>query len=342
MKTNLTILDHIPSAFLSISHREIKDLFDSPTLIHLKGEKEPALFISILLHGNEFSGLQIIQEILKKYQTTDGYKLPRSIWLFIGNVDAAQMGVRLRDGQIDFNRAWPGTPEPNSDTAVLIQEVMDRITQNELFASIDLHNNTGQNPPYGCISVVNEKNKYLSSFFNHFAMVFQSPKGVSTMAFDDICPAITLECSTPGNEPAIKRAFELIDDLMHMDHFPEKPLPVHDLQLVKNSATIKINTDITFCFEDEEFSDTQGYDLTLVKNFDHHNFTLLEKNEVFAYTKVTKPFLVISPDGQDITEEIIQNDDGNLSLKTPLMPAMISMDKKIVLQDCLCYLLEDY
>lgn len=340
--SNLTILDHIPSAFLSISHREIKELFDTPTLIHLKGEKNPALFISILLHGNEYSGLQIMQEILKKYQTTDGYKLPRGIWLFIGNVDAAQMGVRLRDGQIDFNRAWPGTPEPNSDTAILIQEVMDRITQDELFASIDLHNNTGQNPPYGCISVVNEKNKYLSSFFNHIAMVFQSPKGVSTMAFDDICPAITLECSTPGNVPAIKRAFELIDDLMHMDHFPEKPLPAHDLQLVKNSATIKINADVTFCFEDEEYSDTFGYDLILVKNFDHHNFTRLEKNEIFAYSKVAKPFLVLSPDDQDITEEIIQNDNGKISLKKALMPAMISMDKKIVLQDCLCYLLEDY
>ncbi len=340
--SNLTILDHIPSAFLSISHREIKELFDTPTLIHLKGEKDPALFISILLHGNEYSGLQIMQEILKKYQTTDGYKLPRGIWLFIGNVDAAQMGVRLRDGQIDFNRAWPGTPEPDSDTAILIQKVMDRITQDELFASIDLHNNTGQNPPYGCISVVNEKNKYLSSFFNHIAMVFQSPKGVSTMAFDDICPAITLECSTPGNIPAIKRAFELIDDLMHMDHFPEKPLPAHDLQLVKNSATIKINTDVTFCFEDEEYSDTFGYDLTLVKNFDHHNFTRLEKNEIFAYSKVAKPFLVLSPDDQDITEEIIQNDNGKISLKKALMPAMISMDKKIVLQDCLCYLLEDY
>jgi succinylglutamate desuccinylase len=342
MKSNLTILEHIPSAFLSISHREIKDLFDTPTLIHLKGEKHPALFISVLLHGNEFSGLQIMQEILKKYQTTDGYKLPRDIWLFVGNVDAAQMGVRLRDGQTDFNRAWPGTPEAQSDTAILIQEVMDIITQDELFASIDLHNNTGQNPPYGCISVVNEKNKYLASFFNHFAMVFQSPKGVSTMAFDDICPAITLECSTPGNVPAVKRAFELIDDLMHMDHFPEKPLPAHDLQLVKNSATIKINTDVTFCFEDDEYSDTLGYDLKLVKNFDHHNFTPLEKNEIFAYSKVAKPFLVISPDGQDITEEIIQNNDGKISLKQALMPAMISMDKKIVLQDCLCYLLEDY
>jgi len=69
---------------------------------------------------------------------------------------------------------------------------------------------------------------------------------------------------------------------------------------------------------------------------------MLEINEIFAYSKVSKPFLVISPTGKDITEEIIQNDNGKISLKNALMPAMISMDKKIVLQDCLCYLLEDY
>ncbi len=338
---NLNILNELPDAFLTISPRDLKKVFDKPTLIHLKGAKGPALFVSILLHGNEFSGLEIMQELLKKYKTTNGYKLPRDLWIFLGNVDAAELGLRALDGQVDFNRAWPGTPEPHTDTAKLIQKVMDTISKDALFASVDLHNNTGQNPHYGCISVVNEDNKYLCTLFNHIAMVFKSPKGVSTMAFDTLCPAITLECSTPGNKPAKEKAFGLLDDLMHMDHFPLKPVPRHDLQLVTNSATIKINSDVTLCFEDDVNSDSD-IDLTVVKNFDHHNFTLLEKNEVFAYSKVANPLLVTSQDGTDITDEIIQNKNGNISLKKALMPAMITMDKSIVLQDCLCYLLEDY
>jgi len=341
MKNNLDILDDIPDAFLDISHRDIKKVFSKPTLIHLSGHKNPALFVSILLHGNEFSGLEIMQEIFKKYKTTKEYKLPRDVWLFIGNVDAAERGVRLIDGQVDFNRAWPGTPNPQTDTAKLIQEVVDTISKEGLFASVDLHNNTGQNPHYGCISNVSEQNKYLCTFFNHIGMVFKTPKGVSTMAFDALCPAITLECSTPGNKLAKEKAFELIDDLMHMDHFPAKPVAKHDLQLVKNSATVKIAKDITFCFEDDVDSDANT-DLTLIKNFDHHNFTLLEKNEVFAYSKVDKPLLVTSQDGKDITNEIIQNNNGNISLKKGFMPAMISIDKNIVRQDCLCYLLEDF
>ena len=90
---NFNIQYEIPDTFLDISYRDIKKVFDKPTLVHLKGDKSPALFISILLHGNEFSGLEIMQEILKKYKDTQGYTLPRSIWLFVGNIEAASKGT---------------------------------------------------------------------------------------------------------------------------------------------------------------------------------------------------------------------------------------------------------
>lgn len=334
----LTLRHDIPDAFLDIAYRDIKKVFDTPTLVHLKGDKSPALFVSILLHGNEYSGLIIMQEILKKYKEAQGYALPRSMWMFVGNVEAASKGLRRLDDELDFNRAWPGTSEPDAPTSKLISEVMEKITEDELFAAIDLHNNTGKNPPYGCISVVNEKNKYLSSFFNHIAIVFHTPKGVSTMAFDTICPAITLECSTPGNQLGIEKAVALIDDLMHMDHFPERPLPSHDLQLVKNSAVLKIADNVHFGFEGEE----GNFDLTLVDHFDRHNFTRLETSEVFAHTTLDKPIVATLEDGTDVTDALIRNVNGAISLKKPLMPAMITQDKRIIVQDCLCYLLEDY
>jgi len=338
--TNLNIQYSIPDAFLDISYRDIKKVFDKPTLIYLQGDKTPALFVSILLHGNEFSSLEIMQEVLKKYKTEDAYNLPRSLWLFVGNVDAAERGVRAIDGELDFNRAWPGTLTPQADTAKLTKEVIDTISKDRLFASVDLHNNTGQNPYYGCISNVNEENKHLCTLFNHIALVFKSPKGISTMAFDTICPAITLECSTPGNKPAIEKAFMLIDDLMHMDHFPKKPVAKRELQLVTSSATIKINPHVSFCFDD--IHNHTKSDLTIVSNFEHHNFTTLEEREIFAFSHVEKPLIVTSQNGEDITDEIIQNKDGNISLKKAMMPAMITMNKDIILQDCLCYLLEDY
>ena len=338
MGVGLKITDTVPESFLTIDYRDIKQIFDRPTLVYLRGEKNPPLFISIMLHGNEFSGLQIMQEVLKKYQEEDGYRLPRSVWLFVGNVEAASQGLRRLDEELDFNRAWPGTLQPDAPTAKLISEVMEKITQDRLFAALDLHNNTGKNPPYGCISAVNEKNKYLAALFNHIGMVFHTPKGVSTMAFDDICPAITLECSTPGNRPAIERAVALIDDLMHMDHFPDKALPAYDLQLVSNHAVLKVIEGVNFGFEEE----AGEFELTLADNFDRHNFTRLEVGEVFAHTTLDKPLVATSDEGYDVTDELITIQNGAISLKKPLMPAMITLDKRIIMQDCLCYLLEDY
>ena len=158
------------------------------------------------------------------------------------------------------------------------------------------------------------------------------------MAFDDICPAITLECSTPGNRPAIDRAVALIDDLMHMDHFPDKALPSHDLQLVKNNAVLKVAQGVNFGFEE----DGEAFELTFVDNFDRHNFTRLEQEEVFAYTTIAKPLIATAEDGTDVTDELVDIQNGAISLKKPLMPAMITLDKRIIVQDCLCYLLEDY
>jgi hypothetical protein len=69
---------------------------------------------------------------------------------------------------------------------------------------------------------------------------------------------------------------------------------------------------------------------------------MLKKDELFAYSKASKPLIVTASNGEDITDKIIQNEDGKISLKKAMIPAMISMDKNIVVQDCLCYLLEDY
>jgi hypothetical protein len=334
----LNFIEKLPKEFLDIEHQNIQKLFNAPTLVKIEGEKSPPLFVSILLHGNEYSGLLIMQEILQKYYQDGEYKLPRSLWLFIGNVGAANAGLRTLDDELDFNRAWPGTPHTQSPTTTLISQVMEYITAEGLFAALDLHNNTGKNPHYGCISMVNEPNKYLASYFNHIAMVFKTPKGVSTMAFDDICPAMTLECSTPGNKRAIDRAVELIDDLMHMDHFPHKPLPSHDLQLVRNSATLTIAEGVNFGFEDEEGE----FDLTIIANFDRHNFSELVAGEVFAHTTLSHPFKVTANDGKDITDSVIYNDNGAISLQSMYIPAMITLDKRIIGQDCLCYLMEDY
>lgn len=333
MKDKLAIVSELPEGFYDFEPSEILTQFPTSTLIQLKGDKSPPLFVSILLHGNEFSGLKSVQALLKKY--ING--LPRSVYLFIGNVNAAAVGLRVIPGQTDYNRCWPGTEMPANDETRMMQSVFDYVTREPLFAAIDVHNNSGLNPHYAGMTTVSDENQHLAAMFNHIGLVFTRPKGVSTMAFDHICPAAILECARPGDELGIHHATELLDALLHMDHFPERPVPAHDLQLVRTLATLNIPDNVSIDF------DLSGEaDLRFQQNFDHLNFTEIKTHDVFAHTRVDRPLEITNQLGEDVTDELVRVEHGRVYLNQTLMPAMITMDEAIIRQDCLCHLLVDY
>ncbi len=59
-------LDHIPSGLLSWSY-QLEQILGGPTLIHLSGHREPALYISVLMHGNETAGWDALRQLLMDY-----------------------------------------------------------------------------------------------------------------------------------------------------------------------------------------------------------------------------------------------------------------------------------
>lgn len=330
-----TILSKLPGGFFDLDVENILTLFPKPTLIHLQGDKSLPLFVSILLHGNEYTGLKAMQALLRKY--VDHFDLPRSIYLFIGNVTAAAQGLRVIPGQSDYNRCWPGTEMQANDEIQLMQEVFERVTQDGLFAAIDVHNNSGFNPHYGCISDLTQSNLHLAAMFNHIGLVIRQPKGLSTMAFDGFCPATTLECGRPGEVAGINHAVELLDALLHMDHFPQRPLAAHDIQLMESFGRVKIPQHIEF-----EFNLNGKAELLFDADFERYNFSELQSHHVFAQSNSSKPLVISDHLGEDITDQIIRVEHGKIFLNKTLMPAMITTDKAIVRQDCLCYLLTDY
>lgn len=333
LKPTLRFLNELPDGFVDLEVEDITSLFPEPTLIHLQGDKPLPLFVSILLHGNEFSGLKAVQALIRHYQN----RLPRSLYLFIGNVKAAAKGLRVIPGQTDYNRCWPGTGMPENSETRMMQAVIDRVTANGLFAAVDVHNNSGMNPHYACMTDVTQHNQHLAAMFNHIALVFRRPKGVSTMSFDGVCPAVTVECGRPGDETGIKHATELLNALLHLDHFPEKPVASHDLQLVRSYVTVNIPDSVSIGFNVSEQAD-----LIFDENFERWNFTEILPEHVFARTRVEQPLIATDQKGVDVSNRVIRVENGKVFLKRTLMPGMITTDEAIMRQDCLCYLMEDY
>ncbi len=322
----------LPDGFFNISITDVRRLFPNPTLIQLDGQGSEFLFVSILLHGNEYTGLKVMQKVLAGRADN----LPRSILLFIGNVRAAEANRRYLPDQVDFNRCWPGTRLEPGPTSQMMRRVVEIAHGLPLFAAIDIHNNTGNNPHYACITDPNLQNQNLAARFNRVGMVFRH-KGVSTMAFDGICPAVTLECGLPGDPQGIEHACRFVEAMLTLDELPQIKPTRQALHLVESHLTLNIPEHVSFGFGPEA-----DVDLRFDNDFEDRNFTLCDPQQIFGYTRIERPIAITDVDGHDVTDEVIRIEGGKIYLNNTLMPAMITRDKLIVRQDCLCHLLQDY
>jgi len=325
-------LHGLPDGFFEITTANIRSLFPNPALVQLDGDDRNFLFVSILLHGNEFTGLEVMQQLLSKYSQG----LPRSILLFVGNVRAAEAGLRHLPDQVDFNRCWPGTLMETNPTTQMMHRIIEIAHGLPLFAAIDVHNNTGKNPHYACITDANGANQNLAARFNRIAMVYKH-KGVNTMAFDGICPAATLECGLPGDPAGIEHACRLLEDLLMLDQLPQETPSRDSLHLVESHLNVHIPSHVSY-----EFDTDADVDLKFEQDVETHNFTLMDPQQVLGYTRVDRPLQILDADHHDVTDEVLRVEDGRIYLNQTLMPAMITRDKLVIQQDCWCHLLQDY
>ncbi|UJS24508.1 M14 family metallopeptidase [Thiothrix winogradskyi] len=329
----LTELDTLPAGFFALrSPRDLHTLMPNPTLLHLQGKREPRVFISVLLHGNEDTGFFAIQQLLQKYQTQ---ALPRSLSVFFGNIEAATFGKRRLQGQPDYNRVWPGSALGDCDETRLMAQVTDIMLGKGLFASIDVHNNTGKNPHYGCVNVLDNRALQLARLFANIAVYFETPRGVQSMAFAPHCPAVTVECGKPGVAHGVEHVLEFLDAVLHLQELPDHPLPPHDMQIYQTVARVTLPEQYSFSFIDPMV------DIQLLPALDRYNFSELAAGTAFATTLHPQARLYAWDDeGVEVGEHFFTREQRRIQLKQPLMPAMLTLDETIIRQDCLCYLMK--
>ncbi|HYD49279.1 MAG TPA: M14 family metallopeptidase, partial [Terriglobales bacterium] len=241
----LTVLDHLPNGLLELAPAELYRVLSGPTLIHLPGRREQPLLVSTLLHGNEDTGFRALQSVLRRYRDQS---LPRALSLFIGNVEAARYGLRKLDAQPDFNRVWLGGERRGYAEENVALEVLDQMQRRALFASIDVHNNTGRNPHYVCATHLEAPALHLATLFSRIVVYFTTPKGTQAEAFGSLCPAVTVECGKPGVTGGELHAAEYIEACLHLSALPAHPVPPQDIDLFHTVAVVKVRDEVSFSF----------------------------------------------------------------------------------------------
>lgn len=334
----LRLRDDLPDGFFEAGHRELNKLFGGPTLISLDGGEGAPLFVSVLQHGDEPAGFEAIKIVLGEYRDGDGgFSLPRPVRLFVANVVAAEQNVRRLPDQPDFNRIWPGVyPDPTPESE-LLEEVTWRMRDERIFASVDIHNNSGENPYYACVTRLEPDFLALASHFGHRVVHFGVPKGVQSMAFSQFAPAVTLECGRPGDQGGIDQAVHLLrycleTDLLIRNGEMENPLEVHHT-LYRIEVAPEVSLSFNGCEADICFSE----------EIVHHNFEIVAAGTPLARCRPgldRLPIFALDDRGVDLADDIFSMEQGEIRLKHEFVPSMLTANETMVRQDCLGYLMQ--
>ncbi len=334
----LTIRQGLPDGLLNLQSHELYTKLDGPTLFQIPGRRTPPIFISVLLHGNEPVGWNAIREILYRYQNKT---LPRALSLFVGNIEAARYHQRHLENQPDFNRIWP-SPAGNIHTDECIPEqgmayrVYETMAETGLFASVDVHNNTGLNPHYACVNRLEAPFLHLAALFDRTVIYFTRPKGVLSLTFSELAPSVTLECGQPNCARGEAHAIEYLNACLNLTEIPAHALTRRDIELFHTVAIVRIKPGISVGFQDNEL------DLQLIDNIDHLNFNELPLNTLIGWQRNSSSIVLrtIDEQDQDVSERYFHLDGQALRVRRPVMPSMLTRNIQVIHQDCLCYLME--
>jgi hypothetical protein len=338
----LTIVDHLPPGLLEVAPLHLHDVLAGPTLIQLKGRRQTPLFISVLLHGNEITGFLATQTLLRHYTERE---LPRSLSIFIGNVTAARCACRRLEGQPDYNRIWKrgeggGGGHKGADTPehAMAQQVLEEMRRRGAFACVDVHNNTGLNPHYACVTQLDQRFLHLASLFSRTVVYFLRPDTVLSRAFARLCPSITVECGQPGTDYSVSHTLEFLEACLHLSEFPTHPVAEHDIDIYHTVATVRVPATLSFGFG------KCSRDLCFTHKLDHLNFRELPAGTALGRLNVpSDQYLeVLDDSGNIVTNHYFRVEDCEIRTICPVTPAMFTVDEQAIRQDCLGYFMERY
>jgi hypothetical protein len=199
--------------------------------------------------------------------------------------------------------------------------------------SIDIHNNTGLNPHYACVNILNSHCIQLAGMFGNTVVYFTNPKGVQSAAFSDFCPAVVLECGQSGQADGITHSVRYLQAVLNTDRLSsEHPAHInlfHTVARVTVPETFSLGTD-------------NNTDIHLSEELENMNFEQLGKGSIFARLKPESNahLVVTNESSEDVTGEFFDVEDSKVVLKKNATLSMYTTNERAIRQDCLCYLME--
>ena len=306
----LNVRDSLPPSIAQLPAPALADALGGPTLFDLRKPDVPPLFVSVLLHGNETSGWDAVRRLVDKISAA-------SLLLFVGNVEAARRDVRSVPDGPDFNRVWGGG---DTREAAIADEVTAFVAAARPYLAVDVHNNTGHNPPYAVVTDTCPQTLSVARAFARRALLTAQPDGFLSRRFADFCTAVTVEVGMPRDAESTERATSFLSRLLTSATAPDDD--PDDLALFETTARVLL-------------ADGAVIEPT-VQRFNFRSAP--------AGTALTRSGPLVAEDagGDDVTDAYLAHENGAMVLKRDTHVAMYTGSEESARLDCLCYLLQPF
>ncbi len=258
---------------------------------------------------------------------------------FIGAVEAARTlpPSRVVAGRNDLNRCF--VQPPDDANGALASELLDLLRRADPEALIDVHNNSGHNPAYGVLVDTRPASLALVEFFTARAVLNQLHLGTLIEAQVDRCPSVVIECGQAGAPQADEVAYRGLCAYLEAEELPAAPTQA--VQVYRNSVRFELAAGVSLAFV--RAGQSRSTSLALRADLEAFNFQCVPRGEVLGWCEgESLPLIARDQSGDDRASDYLYVEAGTLCAKREFTPIMMSTRPEVVINDCLCYLVDEH
>jgi len=314
---------------------------EGATLWRVPGrDRSRARVVTTLLHGNEPSGFLALHDWLRS-----GVEPAVDAVCILGNVEAARLHPvfteRSVPGRRDLNRCFLG---PWGDTeGRLARSILSAIAGCRPEAVIDLHNNTGRNPPYGVGLEPSREALALTALFGDSFVWTRLELGALLEAVEH-CPTITVEVGKSGDAEADRVAREGIGRFLSTERLfrvepPDRAAEPPPVRVLEMPMRARVPAGLRLAMAQRPDA---SVDLTMPDDIDRHNFETIPAGSRIGWVRGEGcPLELMDEQGNDRAAEYFERRGEELVARRPFTPIMITVDEEIAASDCVFYVVHE-
>ncbi len=247
------------------------------------------------------------------------------------------MSKRMLPGRRDLNRCFR-PPWEGADGAIA-SSLLSILDEARPEALVDLHNNSGHNPPYSIVTRFDDARAGLVSLFADRLITSELRIGSLMEAFAPPLPVATIECGRAGTAAADHVAREGLRRYVTLDTLPRGERPA-GLTLFGDAIRVMLRPGARVSFAEAPSSDVE---LTLDGDVDRHNFSRLPPGTRIGWIAqgAAWPLVACNEAGLDVAHALFESHGGALVTAREVIPVMMTTDPLAAATDCLFYVVRE-